>query len=66
MDWRDAIREWRSLPPAEKQHRRWARIPYSVAESIAFAGEPVSLELLEAEHSRRPVPSSSVKPISES
>lgn len=56
MEWRLAIQQWRTLPEAEKHRRRWQRIPTSVAASMAFAGEPVSLEMLEREHAREPIP----------
>jgi len=56
MDWMQAIARWRSLSPQERQRRRWAGIPRHVAQSMAFAGEPVSLEMLEAEHARHPMP----------
>ena len=56
MDWLQAIENWRRLPPEEKARIRWQRIPLNVAHSMAFAGEPVSLEALEAEHAKRPMP----------
>jgi hypothetical protein len=62
MDWKQAIARWRSLPPQERQRRRWAAIPRNVARSMAFEGEPVSLEALEAEHARHPMPQVSAKP----
>lgn len=62
MDWKEAIRQWRALPEAEKRRRRWANIPRSVAQSFAFEGEPVDLAMLEAEHARRPMPPASAPP----
>lgn len=62
MDWEEAIRQWRALPEAEKHRRRWASIPRSVARSFAFEGEPVDLEMLEAEHAGRPMPPAISKP----
>lgn len=62
MDWKQAIAHWRSLPPQERQRRRWAAIPRNVARSMAFEGEPVSLEALEAEHARHPMPRVAVEP----
>lgn len=56
MDWREAIRQWRALPEAEKRRRRWRSIPRRVAESFAFEGEPVNLAMLEAEHARWAMP----------
>jgi len=56
ITWQEAIRQWRALPEEEKHRRRWASIPRSVARSMAFAGEPVDLAKLEAEHVRVPMP----------
>jgi len=56
LDWKQAITDWRALPAAEKARRRWLRIPRSVAQSMAFEGEPVSLEMLEADHALHPMP----------
>jgi len=39
-----------------KARRRWESIPQRLARSMAFAGEPVSLEILEAEHALRTMP----------
>lgn len=49
-DWREAIEAWRRLPPEEKLRRRFENIPESVAQSMAFAGEPVDIEMLRREH----------------
>jgi CRISPR-associated endonuclease/helicase Cas3 len=54
--WKRAIAEWRSLSLEEQHRRRWESIPRKVANSFAFEGEPVSLEMLEQEHARRPMP----------
>jgi hypothetical protein len=53
MDWKRAIERWRALPPEEQSRLRRERIPRNVAESMAFEGEPVDLQTLEAEHARR-------------
>lgn len=53
MDWKQAIEQWQALPPEERSRRAGARIPLNVAESMAFAGEPVDLKMLEEEHARR-------------
>jgi len=62
MDWKQAIEAWQRLPPEEKARRRWQRIPRNVAQSMAFEGEPVSLETLEALHARRSMPLPVAKP----
>lgn len=62
MDWKQAIENWRRLSPQERERRRWQRIPRSVAQSMAFEGEPVSLQVLEAEHARHPMPPATSKP----
>lgn len=49
MDWKQAITRWRALPNEEKARTRRNRIPLNVAESMAFEGEPVELEMLRAE-----------------
>jgi len=56
MDWMQAIERWRSLPPAERSRIRRARIPLNVAESMAFEGEAVDLEMLRTEHARLETP----------
>ncbi len=53
MDWQIIIEQWRKLPAAEQQRVRLAAIPRKVARSMAFAGEPVDQEMLEAELKRR-------------
>ncbi len=55
------IVNWRSLSPEERLRRQWARIPRNVAISMAFAGEPVDIAVLEAVHAKRPVPYDSLK-----
>lgn len=52
MNWQENIARWRSLPPEEKLRRRWEAIPEAVARSMAFEGEPVSVETLRAAHAR--------------
>lgn len=63
-NWKEVIQHWRSLPEAEKQRRRWESIPRCVAESMAFAQEPVDLSMLEEEHARRPMPAAISRPAS--
>ncbi len=53
MDWKKVIQRWQGLPPEEQARLRRLRIPLNVAESMAFEGEPVDLQMLEAEHARR-------------
>ena len=53
MDWQQVIERWQALPPEERSRLSRARIPLNVAESMAFAGEPVDLKMLEEEHARR-------------
>lgn len=65
MNWKEAIRQWRALSEEEKQRRRWVSIPRHVARSFAFAGEPVDLAMLEAEHARWPMPRAPAKPAPE-
>jgi hypothetical protein len=55
------IQAWQALSPEERLRRQWAQIPHSVAISMAFAGEPVDLAELEAEHARHPVPLGALK-----
>lgn len=51
--WKQSISRWRALPPEEQHRRRVIGIPRAVARSMAFADEPVSVEMLEAEIERR-------------
>lgn len=55
-DWKGMIRAWRSLPQEQKHAIRWRRIPRNVAQSMAFAGEPVDLGMLEDLHAKLPMP----------
>lgn len=48
-NWKQSILKWRALPEAEKHRRRILSIPQDVARSMALEGEPVSVEMLEAE-----------------
>jgi hypothetical protein len=59
MNWQDKLRALRALPPETRQRRLWEQIPQSVAESMAFEGEPVSLPLLREQHARRKRPATS-------
>ncbi len=56
VDWKEAIRAWRALPPAVRLRREWDQIPENAAASMAFEGEPVDLDQLRADHARRPLP----------
>ena len=56
MDWKQAIKRWRSLLPEERARIRRGRIPLNVAESMAFEGEPVALAAMEAELARLEAP----------
>ena len=62
MTWQDKLRALRALPPETRQRRMWDHIPQSVAESMAFEGEPVSLSLLQEQHARRTPPAISKPP----
>jgi len=59
----EIIERWRRLPEETKLRIRWMAIPADVAQSMAFAGEPVLIETLRALHARipRPVLSKSMK-----
>jgi hypothetical protein len=46
----ETIRQWKALPPERKLQLRWEAIPLNVARSMAFEGEPVSLEAIRAIH----------------
>jgi hypothetical protein len=46
--WIQNIAHWRHLSPEAKLRRRWEAIPADVAQSMAFAGEPVPLETIRA------------------
>lgn len=59
MTWQDQLRTLRALPEETRQRRMWDPIPQSVSESMAFEGEPVSMELLQAQHARRKRPATS-------
>jgi hypothetical protein len=48
MNWIQNISQWRSLTPEAKLRRRWEAIPADVAESMAFEGEPVPMEMIRA------------------
>lgn len=54
----ECLQRWRALPRAERQRRRWQRIPRHVAASMAFEGEPVDLAWLEELHRRMGPPCS--------
>jgi len=46
MNWLAILQRWQVLPPEQRR----AQVPASVAASMAFEGEPVSLEHLEELH----------------
>jgi len=48
----ECLERWRALPEEERFRRRWQSIPRSVADSMAFEGEPVDLAWLEELHRR--------------
>lgn len=52
MDWIAAIRQWRLLTSEEQQSIRRRNLPGKIARSMAFEGEPVERQMLEAEHAR--------------
>jgi len=52
VNWKDNIRHWRNLPPAQQQQFSLARSPVQVWQSMAFEREPVSLSGLQAQHER--------------
>ena len=56
MTWQTKLRALRALPLETRLRRMWDHIPQSVAESMAFEGEPVNMELLQAQHARRKRP----------
>ncbi|HET7662684.1 MAG TPA: hypothetical protein VFK31_03515 [Rhodanobacteraceae bacterium] len=49
MNWIEAICQWRRLSPEQQRQIRRRRLPRKVARSMAFEGEPVSLQMLEVE-----------------
>jgi hypothetical protein len=58
MNWQNTIARWRKLPPQDKARRRWETVPERVARSMAFEGEPVSLQTLRETHARSEPPAS--------
>ena len=46
MTLKENFARWRQLTPEEKLRRRWEAIPQDVAQSMAFEGEPVPLEII--------------------
>jgi CRISPR-associated protein Csb2 len=48
-DWKESIARWRQLPESEKYRLRVLSIPRKLARSMAFEGEPVPIEMLEAQ-----------------
>ena len=55
----ECLERWRALTEEERLRRRWQSIPRSVADSMAFEGEPVDLAWLEELHRRMGPPVSS-------
>jgi hypothetical protein len=66
MTWQDKLRALRALPQDIRQRRMWDHIPQSVAESMAFEREPVSIHLLREQHARRNRPAGSKLPAASS
>lgn len=52
MDWIEAIRWWRLLTPEQQRDIRRRQLPTKVARSMAFAGQPVDVRMLEEELAR--------------
>lgn len=52
MSWIKSIEEWRALTPEQQREICRRRLPGKVARSMAFEGEPVDQEVLEAELDR--------------
>ena len=52
VDYLQAIKNWRALPEEEKFRRRWELLRRQVAATMAFEGEPVSLEWLTRIHAQ--------------
>jgi hypothetical protein len=48
VNWIQNVVHWRSLTAEAKLRLRWEAIPADVAESMAFEGEPVSVETIRA------------------
>lgn len=57
MDWLANMQAWQALPPEKRREQAWAQVPTSVAASMAFEGDPVSLEWIKALHQRARFPS---------
>lgn len=56
MDWLANMQAWQALPPEVRRAQAWAQIPASVAASMAFEGEPVPLDWIQALHDQCPAP----------
>ena len=54
MDWKNAIRAWRQLPPAVQLERRRERAAVQTWQSMAFEREMVDLNWLKAMHAALP------------
>ena len=61
MTWTQNIDRWRRLPAETKLRHRWEAIPMDVAQSMAFEGEPVSVETIR-ETLARITPPAGLKP----
>ncbi len=48
MNWIQNIARWRGLTLEAKLRLRWEAIPADVAQSMAFEGEPVPIEMIRA------------------
>jgi hypothetical protein len=52
LNWITAVHQWRLLTPDQQLQIRLRNLPAKVARSMAFAGEPVSQQMLEVELAR--------------
>jgi hypothetical protein len=52
MSWTRTVGIWRQIDPERQARIRRARLALNVAESMAFAGEPVDVKLLQTELER--------------
>jgi hypothetical protein len=65
MNWIEVILQWRGLSPEQQRQIRRRRLPRKVARSMAFEGEPVSQQMLEAKLDRLTRQHASLAPPSE-
>jgi hypothetical protein len=50
VNWFSKVRGWQALPEETRLAQAWDKVPASVAASMAFEGEPVSLKHLKQLH----------------